>query len=305
MESMTEAAIRPTAARLDISADEIRKQPSFFKRATKNVGAMIGIILLILITLVALFAPYIKPYDHLAIDVAQKFTPPGGAHLFGTDELGRDVFSRVVMGARISFQVAIEVLVIAGTVGIFLGIVAGYRGGLIDELIMRVADIFFAFPSFLLAMAIVSALGPSIQNAILAIGIAWWPRYARLLRGQVLTVRNTAFVEAARSMGARDGRIMLRHVLPNCLAPLVVQFTTDAGAAILSTSALSFVQLGARPPMPEWGLMISQGRVFISSYWWIPTFPGLAIALTVAGFMFLGDGLRDLWDPQLRGRARF
>jgi peptide/nickel transport system permease protein len=302
---MTEAAIKPTTARFNVSADEIRKQPSFFRRATKNVGAMIGIILLILITLVALFAPYIRPYDHLAIDVAQKFTPPGSEHLFGTDELGRDVFSRVVMGARISFQVAIEVLVIAGTIGIFLGIVAGYRGGPIDELIMRVADIFFAFPSFLLAMAIVSALGPSIQNAILAIGIAWWPRYARLLRGQVLTVRNAAFVEAARSMGASDGRIMLRHVLPNCLAPLVVQFTTDAGAAILSTSALSFVQLGARPPMPEWGLMISQGRVFISSYWWIPTFPGLAIALAVAGFMFLGDGLRDLWDPQLRGRARF
>jgi peptide/nickel transport system permease protein len=201
--------------------------------------------------------------------------------------------------------VAVEVLIVAGAVGIILGIVAGYWGGLVDEFLMRIADIFFAFPSFLLAMAIVAALGPSIQNAILAIGIAWWPRYARLLRGQVLSVKHMAFVDAARSMGGSHWRLMWRHIFPNCLAPLVVQFATDAGAAILSTSALSFVQLGARPPMPEWGLMISQGRVFISTYWWIPTFPGIAIALTVAGFMFLGDGLRDLWDPKLRGRARF
>ena len=299
-----EAQIRPITS-LSTSTDEVRRPPSFLKRATRNVGAMIGIILLVGITFVAIFAPQISPYDHLAIDMAQKFTSPNSQHLFGTDELGRDVFSRVVMGSRISFQVAVEVLVIAGTVGIFLGIIAGYRGGFIDELIMRLADIFFAFPSFLLAMAIVSALGPSIQNAILAIGIAWWPRYARLLRGQVLSVKNMAYVEAARSIGAGDSRIMARHVFPNCMAPLVIQFATDAGAAILSASALSFVQLGARPPMPEWGLMISPGRVFISTYWWIPTFPGLAIAVTVAGFMFLGDGLRDLWDPQLRGRERF
>jgi len=299
-----EAQIRPIA-RLEASADQIRKPPSFLRRATRNVGAMIGITLLVGIAFVAVFAPFIAPYDPLAIEMEQKFTPPNIEHLFGTDELGRDVFSRVVSGSRISFQVAIEVLVIAGSIGILLGIIAGYRGGLVDEAIMRVADIFFAFPSFLLAMAIVAALGPSIQNAILAIGIAWWPRYARLLRGQVLSVKNMAYVEAARSMGAGDSRIMARHVFPNCMAPLVIQFATDAGAAILSASALSFVQLGARPPMPEWGLMISQGRVFISTYWWIPTFPGLAIAVTVAGFMFLGDGLRDLWDPQLRGRERF
>jgi peptide/nickel transport system permease protein len=299
-----EARVGPVT-KLEISADGVRKPPSFFRRATRNVGAMIGITLLVGITFVAIFAPQIAPYDPLAIDMPQKFTPPNSEHLFGTDELGRDVFSRVVTGSRISFQVAIEVLVIAGSTGILLGIIAGYRGGLVDEVIMRVADIFFAFPSFLLAMAIVAALGPSIQNAILAIGIAWWPRYARLLRGQVLSVKNMAYVEAARSIGAGDSRIMARHVFPNCTAPLVIQFATDAGAAILSASALSFVQLGARPPMPEWGLMISQGRVFISTYWWIPTFPGLAIAVTVAGFMFLGDGLRDLWDPQLRGRERF
>lgn len=283
----------------------IRKARPFWKRAFRNVGAVLGIALLVMVTLVGIFAPQISPYDPLAIDISQKFQPPSRQHFFGTDELGRDMFSRVVMGTRISFQVAGEVLMIAGTIGIFLGILAGYRGGIVDEIIMRAADIFLAFPSFLLAMAIVAALGASIQNAILAIAIAWWPRYARLLRGQVLAVKNMPFVDAARSIGAGDLRVMLWHVLPNCLAPLVVQFTTDAGAAILSTSALSFVQLGARPPMPEWGLMISQGRNFIVNYWWIPTFPGLAIAIAVGGFMFLGDGLRDLWDPQLRGRGRF
>ena len=284
---------------------EIRKARPFWRRVYRNVGAVLGIALLMLVTLVGIFAPQISPYDPLAIDLSQKFQPPSRQHLFGTDELGRDMFSRVVMGTRISFQVAGEVLLIAGTIGIFLGIIAGYRGGIVDEIIMRAADIFLAFPSFLLAMAIVAALGASIQNAILAIAIAWWPRYARLLRGQVLSIKNMPFVDAARSIGAGDLRVMLQHVLPNCLAPLVVQFTTDAGAAILNTSALSFVQLGARPPMPEWGLMISQGRNFIVNYWWIPTFPGLAIALAVGGFMFLGDGLRDLWDPQLRGRGRF
>jgi peptide/nickel transport system permease protein len=284
---------------------EIRRARPFWRRALRNVGAVLGIFLLALITIVGVFAPQISPYDPLAIDMSQKFQRPSGQHLFGTDELGRDMFSRVVMGTRISFQVAGEVLLIAGLIGILLGVIGGYRGGMVDEVIMRAADIFLAFPSFLLAMAIVAALGASIQNAILAIAIAWWPRYARLLRGQVLAVKNMAFVDAARSIGAGDWWIMLRHVLPNCLAPLVVQFTTDAGAAILNTSALSFVQLGARPPMPEWGLMISQGRNFIVNYWWIPTFPGLAIALAVGGFMFLGDGLRDLWDPQLRGRSRF
>jgi len=300
-----EVGQKASIARLQEVPGEIRKARPFWKRAFRNVGAVLGIALLALVTLVGIFAPQISPYDPLAIDMSQKFQPPSRQHLFGTDELGRDMFSRVVMGTRISFQVAGEVLLIAGTIGIFLGIVAGYRGGIVDEIIMRAADIFLAFPSFLLAMAIVAALGASIQNAILAIAIAWWPRYARLLRGQVLAVKNMPFVDAARSIGAGDFRVMLRHVLPNCLAPLVVQFTTDAGAAILNTSALSFVQLGARPPMPEWGLMISQGRNFIVNYWWIPTFPGLAIALAVGGFMFLGDGLRDLWDPQLRGRGRF
>lgn len=300
-----EKGLKPSVPPSRESPAEIRKASPFWRRAFRNVGAVMGVALLALVTLVGIFAPQISPYDPLSIKVSEKFQPPSRQHLFGTDDLGRDMFSRVVMGTRISFQVAGQVLLIAGLIGIFLGLIAGYRGGFADEIIMRVADIFLAFPSFLLAMAIVAALGASIQNAILAIAIAWWPRYARLLRGQVLAVKNMSFVDAARSIGAGDWWIMFRHVLPNCLAPLVVQFTTDAGAAILNTSALSFVQLGASPPMPEWGLMISQGRNFIVNYWWIPTFPGLAIAIAVGGYMFLGDGLRDLWDPQLRGRGRF
>ena len=283
----------------------IRRPHSFWRRLSHNVGAMLGVALLATVVLVAILAPIIAPYDAYKLDVMNKFRPPDTVNLMGTDDLGRDLFSRVVIGSRISFEVALKVLLLAGGIGLTLGAIAGYYGRLVDELIMRLADIFFAFPSFLLAMAVVAALGPGIENAILAIGVAFWPRYARLLRAQVLTVRERPFVEAARCLGASDMRIMARHVLPNCLAPLVIQVTMDAGAAILNTAGLSFVGLGAVPPMAEWGSMVAQGRGYITNYWWIPTFPGLAIALTVGGFMFLGDGLRDLWDPQLRGRMRF
>jgi len=282
-----------------------RRSPSFWGRLRHNVGAMLGVALLAVVVIVALVAPFVAPYDPYKLDIMNKFLPPSSVNIMGTDDLGRDVFSRVVIGSRISFQVAAEVLLIAASIGIVLGALAGYWGGLIDEAIMRLADIFFAFPSFLLAMAVVAALGPGIENAILAIGIAWWPRYARLLRAQVLSVRARPFVEAARSLGASNLRLMAVHVLPNCLAPLIIQVTMDAGAAILTTAGLSFVGLGAVPPMAEWGSMVAQGRSYITNYWWIPTFPGLAIALTVAGYMFLGDGLRDLWDPQLRGKVRF
>lgn len=283
----------------------IRRPPSFGRRLTRNVGAMLGVVLLCIVVLSAVFANYLSPYDPYELDVKGKFQPPSAAHWMGTDDLGRDIFTRVVWGSRVSFQVAAEVLLIAGTVGVVLGTLAGFRGGIIDEIVMRLADIFLAFPSFLLAMAIVAALGPGIGNAILAIGIASWPRYARLIRAQVLTVKNHLYVEAARSLGALDWRILTRHVLPNCVAPLIVQITMDAGSAILTTASLSFVGLGALPPMAEWGFMVAQGRGYAINYWWVPAFPGFAIALAVAGYTFLGDGLRDLLDPQLRGRVRF
>lgn len=271
-------------------------------RAPRNVGATLGLVILAVIVLVALFADVIRPYDPYAIQVAEKFQPPSAQHLMGTDDLGRDIFSRVIEGTRISFRVAFMVLLVAGSIGLVLGMLAGYLGGLIDEMIMRAADIFLAFPSFLLAMAIVAALGPGIENAILAIGIAWWPRYARLLRGQVLTVKHELYVEAARSIGASSFRLMRLHILPNAYAPLLIQLASDAGQAIIITASLSFVGLGALPPMPEWGAMIAQARTYMISYWWVATFPGAAISVTVAGYMFLGDGLRDLLDPKLRRR---
>lgn len=278
-----------------------RRPPTFAYRFRHNVGAMIGAGLLCLVTVTAIFAPQIATHDPLAIRILEeKFLPPQPSHFFGTDDLGRDVFSRVVIGSRISFQVAATVLLIAGSIGVVMGIISGYFGGLVDEAIMRMADVFLAFPSFLLAMAIVAALGPGIDNAMIAVAISAWPRYARLLRGQVLTVKNAPYVEAARAMGASHVRLMGVHILPNSFAPLMIQATMDAGMAILTTAGLSFVGLGARPPMPEWGAMVAQGRAYIMNYWWVPTFPGLAIALTVAGYIFLGDGLRDVLDPKLR-----
>lgn len=272
------------------------------RRLPRNVGATLGLVILAGIVLVALFADVIRPYDPYAIQVVEKFQPPSAHHLMGTDDLGRDIFSRVIEGTRISFRVAFMVLLVAGSLGLVLGVLAGYFGGLADEVIMRAADIFLAFPSFLLAMAIVAALGPGIENAILAIGIAWWPRYARLLRGQVLAVKHELYVEAARAIGASVFRLMRLHILPNASAPLLIQLASDAGQAIIITASLSFVGLGALPPMPEWGAMIAQARTYMISYWWVATFPGAAISVTVAGYMFLGDGLRDLLDPKLRRR---
>jgi peptide/nickel transport system permease protein len=213
------------------------------------------------------------------------------------------LFSRIVFGARISLRVAVLVLGLATSVGSLLGAVSGFYGGLLDEVIMRVADIFFAFPHFLLAMALVAALGPGLNNAMLAVAIAYWPRYARLVRGSVLAVKNMTYIEAARGLGCSDARILVRHILPNALTPVLIQATMDAGIAIVTTAALSFVGLGARPPTPEWGAMIASGRDYVLTAWWIPTFPGVFISITVAGFMFMGDAMRDLLDPALRGQV--
>ena len=294
------AADQPVAAPLRRAAAAPGSLTDLAQRFPRNVGAMLGLIILAVLVFVALSADLIRPFDSYAIQVQDKFQSPSLQHPMGTDDLGRDIFSRVIDGTRISFRVALLVLGLAGAIGTVLGTLAGYAGGVVDEVIMRVADIFLAFPSFLLAMAIVAALGPGIENAILAIGVAWWPRYARLLRGQVLTVKHELYVDAARALGATARRLMGVHILPNARAPLLVQLATDAGQAIIITASLSFVGLGAVPPMPEWGAMIAQARAYIISYWWVATFPGLAISLTVAGYMFLGDGLRDLLDPKLR-----
>ncbi len=230
-----------------------------------------------------------------------RLQPPSAAHWLGTDQLGRDLLSRLVYGARISLVIGLTVVLLAGTLGTLVGIVAGYAGGVTEEGLMRVTDVFLAFPPLILAMAIAGALGPSLTNAIIAIAVVTWAIYARLARGQILSLRKQEFVEAARSVGARPSRILLRHLLPNALAPLLVQASFDMGAAIVSAAGLSFIGFGAQPPTPEWGVMISEGRNFISTEPWLSLFPGIAILLAVGAFNVLGDGLRDALDPRLRG----
>ncbi len=267
---------------------------------TSNRMAMAGAAIILIWGVVAIAAPLIAPYDAQAQTIEARLSPPSIQHLFGTDELGRDVFSRVVYGAQISLPVGLLVILFAGLLGGLVGALAGYIGGVFDLLIMRLADITLAFPSIVLALAIASVLGPSLKNAVIAMILVWWPEYARLMRGQVLSVRHNEYVVAARVLGAPDGRILLRHIVPNTIAPLIIKASLDAGSVILTIAALSFIGLGAVPPTPEWGAMISTGR-FRFYQWWLTTFPGLAVLSVVLGFNFLGDGVRDAFDPRMGG----
>jgi peptide/nickel transport system permease protein len=270
--------------------------------ALRQPAVTVGVVVMLVFLLAAIFAPLLAPYQPLDQNIVDGLKPPSAAHLFGTDKLGRDIFSRILYGARISLFVGIAVVLMSGVVGTLLGVVAGYVGGWADEVLMRVTDIFFAFPSLILAMAIAGALGPSLQNALIAISAATWPVYARLLRGQVLALKEREFVLAARTVGVPEWQIIIRHLLPNMLAPLLVQGSFDMGSAITAVAGLSFIGFGAQPPTPEWGVMISEARTYMATAWWIGTFPALAIMLVVGSFNLLGDGLRDLLDPRLRGR---
>ncbi|MEK6573295.1 MAG: nickel transporter permease [Chloroflexota bacterium] len=260
-----------------------------------------GLALILIFGLSALLASVLAPMDPLDQNLSQRLEPPSPAHWLGMDQLGRDMLSRLLFGARISLIVGVGVVGTAGTFGTLVGLIAGYLGGLVDEALMRVTDIFLAFPALILAMAIAGALGPSLNNAMIAIAVVTWPVYARLVRSQVLSLREREFVEAARSLGASTPRILWRHILPNTLAPILVQASFDMGGAILSAAGLSFIGFGAQPPIPEWGVMISEGRKYISTQLWLSLFPGLAILFTVAAFNLIGDGLRDALDPRLRG----
>jgi len=266
----------------------------------RNRMAMAGAAVILIWAIVAIAAQLIAPYDALAQRIEDRLSRPSPQHLFGTDELGRDVFSRVVYGARISLPVGLIVILFSMLMGAVVGALAGYIGGVFDLLIMRVADITLAFPSIVLALAIASALGPSLRNALIAMIVVWWPEYARLMRGQVLSVKNNEYVTAARAVGVPGKGIVTRHIIPNTFAPILIKASLDAGSAILNIAALSFIGLGAVPPTPEWGAMISMGR-FKFYQWWMTTFPGLAVLSVVLGFNFLGDGLRDAFDPRLRG----
>lgn len=288
--SLLKRRIRPMLKELGLTLYVIRKSPL----------AVAGGIVVFIFIFIALFGKYIAPYDPIETDIENQFQPPSAAHWCGTDKMGRDVLSRLLAGAQYSMKVGIVVLAIATPIGVILGGIAGLLGGWFDELIMRITDVFLAFPYLLLAMAVSAALGPNLENAMLAISIVWWPPYTRLIRGQALSVRESAYIDAAKSMGEGKLAIIWRHLLPNCLSPVLITLTLDMGAVILATAALSFLGFGAQPPLPEWGRMISDGRLYLFRAWWISTFSGLAIALTVLGFNLLGDGIRDALDPKLR-----
>lgn len=263
--------------------------------------AALGLALIILVVILALFGPWIAPYPaqgYGATSVADRILPPSTVHWFGTDQLGRDILSRVIIGARPALTISLVVVAIAALIGIPLGAIAGYRGGWLDQVLMRVTEIFQAFPPLLLAMVTVSILGPSLTNAGIALAICWWPWYARLVRAEARSLRDRPFVEAARAIGVPAWRILPRHILRNCMTPVLVQATVDVGSVVLAAGSLAFIGLGAQPPSPDWGLMVAEGRGQIFTAWWISTFPGLAIFVTVLGFNLLGDSLRDFFDPR-------
>ena len=260
---------------------------------------VVAFALIAVFALCALLAPLLAPYDPLVQDLGLRLRPPSPEHWLGTDSLGRDILSRILYGARISLLVGVVVVVSAGVVGTAIGLIAGYVGGFVDDALMRLTEVFLAFPALILAMAIAGALGPSLTNAIIAIAAVTWAVYARLTRGQILSLRRREFVEAARAMGASRTRIVVRHLLPNALAPLMIQASFDLGGSIIAAAGLSFIGFGAQPPTPEWGVMISEGRNYISTQPWLSLFPGLAILLAVGSFNLLGDGLRDAFDPRL------
>jgi peptide/nickel transport system permease protein len=268
-------------------------------RGRANTALIVGVIVVGAWVFVAAFAPWLAPHSPTDLDVMNRLEPPGATHLFGTDEAGRDNFSRVLYGARITVPVAFTVILLASLFGAGVGAVAGYVGGRVDEILMRVVDIVLAFPPIVLAMAITAALGAGLRNAMFAILLVSWPEFSRLMRGQVLAIKENDYVIAARALGAPGFRVVLTHILPNAFPPIVVKGSLDIGNAIIFTAALSFIGLGAVPPAPEWGAMIASGQSKFE-YWWAATFPGLAILSIVLGFNFLGDGLQDWLNPRLR-----
>jgi peptide/nickel transport system permease protein len=271
-------------------------------RLSRSPLTVAGIGIVMLVIVVMLLAPAIAPYDPNRLSLAVRLAPPSWQHVFGTDEVGRDLFSRVIFGSRASVVAGLVTVALSLTVGAILGALSGLAGGWLDSLIMRSMDVLLAFPSFILAMALAAALGPSLVNAILPIAIVRTPFYVRLARGQALSLRERAYVRAAETFGASAWHITRRHLLPNSMPPLIVQATLDVGLAILAVSALSFIGLGAQQPTAEWGAMVATGRAYFLDQWWYPTFPGLAILVTAIGFNLLGDGLREFLDPRMRGR---
>jgi len=273
------------------------------RKALRHRLVVAGGSIVLLLGVLALFGRALAPHDPLMMDFTARFAPPSWTHPFGTDDFGRDLFSRVLYGARVSVQVAFIAVSLSGVAGVTLGVLAGYLGGWIDEVIMRVMDVIFAFPAVLLAITVMAILGRGVENAMIAIAIVYAPIFARVTRGAVISVRDREFVTAARALGQGHGRVMFKHVLPNALGPIIVQTSLSLAFAILAEAALSFFGLGTQPPDPSWGRMLSEGRGFLGQAPWMGIFPGLAIMLSVLGFNLLGDGLRDVLDPRWRRRT--
>ncbi len=257
-----------------------------------------GVAIVLIMAIVAIFAPVIAPYDPLVIDIRGRLLPPSAAHWFGTDEVGRDVFSRVIYGSRLSLGVSFTVVLIAGVIGAMIGCFAGFEGGLIESVIMRIVDIMLSIPGLVMAMALSAALGPSLENALIALVVVLVPSYIRLARGQARSVKGNAYVDAARLSGLSRWHILRKHVAPNSVQPVIIQSSVDLGNVILVAAALSFLGLGAQPPEPEWGALVGTGRNYFLDHWWCVVFAGGAIVLTAIGFNLLGDGLRDFLDPR-------
>ncbi len=289
----------------DVAPPVRREWLVFLQRLGRRRTALFGVAVVILVIATAVAAPLISPFDPIEQDIGNRLKPPGwtdgsGArHLLGTDHLGRDLLARVIFGARPALLVGAAAVVISGVLGMAMGLISGYFGGRSDDVIMRLADIQLAFPFILLAIAVIGVLGPSLPTIIAVIGVSSWVVYARVVRGAVLSLREREFVQAALALGGRDGRVVVRHILPNALTPWLVVATLDMARVIVIESALSFLGLGVQPPTPTWGGMLADGRVYISTAWWLATFPGLAILATVLGINLFGDGLRDTLDPRL------
>ncbi|MSO93402.1 MAG: ABC transporter permease [Rhodospirillales bacterium] len=265
---------------------------------SRNPTAIVGLVIVALVVAVAMFAPWLASHSPIAQDLSYRLAPSTAAHWLGTDELGRDIYSRLVWGTRTVLRVIFLVAVITGPIGLIVGAAAGYVGGWWDAALMRITDIFLAFPRLILALALTSALGPGIDNAIIAIGLTGWPPLARLARAETLTIRSSDFIAAARVVGASASRIVFRHVMPLCMPSLIVRLTLDMAGVILIAAGLGFLGLGAQPPQPEWGAMIASGRKFVFDQWWIAAYPGIAICILSLGFNLFGDGLRDALDPK-------
>ena len=272
-------------------------------RIRRNRLAMAGMVIVGLLLLVAALAPWIAPHDPLVQDLSRRLLPPGTpGNWLGTDDFGRDILSRIIHGSRITLYIIGLVAVTAPVLGLLIGTVAGYFGGWVDAVLMRITDIFLAFPRLILALALVAVMGPGIENAVLAIALTAWPPYARVARAETLTVRNSDYIAAVRLQGAGAGRIIWGHIVPMCLPSVIIRVTLDMAGVILIAAGLGFLGLGVQPPLPEWGLMISTGRKYLFEQWWVATMPGLAIFIVSLGFNLLGDGLRDVLDPRSAAR---